>query len=45
VEAVLPGGETLRLMKENGSTLKPGDTIGLKILSGAVCLFAEEARK
>ncbi|NLI53794.1 MAG: ABC transporter ATP-binding protein [Clostridiales bacterium] len=45
VEAVLPGGESLRLMKENGSTLKPGDTIGLKILPGAVCLFAEGGEK
>ncbi|HML68486.1 MAG TPA: ABC transporter ATP-binding protein [Clostridia bacterium] len=45
VEAVLPGGESLRLMKENGSTLKPGDNIGLNILPNAICLFAEGGEK
>jgi multiple sugar transport system ATP-binding protein len=45
VEAVMPGGESLRLMKENGSSLKMGDRIGLKILPGAVCLFSEGGEK
>ncbi len=45
VEAVLPGGETIRMMKENGSTLKPGDEIGLKLLPNTVCLFSEGGEK
>ena len=45
VEAVMPGGEFLRLMKENGSSLKAGDKIGLRILPGAVCLFDEGGEK
>ena len=45
VEALLPGGEALRLMKENGSTLRPGDDIGLRILPDAICLFAKGGEK
>ena len=45
VEAALPDGETFRLMKENGSSLKIGDKIGLQILKNAVCLFGNGGEK
>lgn len=45
VEAILPGGEMFRLMKENGSTLNAGDKIGLRILPNAVCLFGNGGEK
>ena len=40
-EVILPNGETLRLMKENGSDLKAGDSVGLRILPNSVCLFGD----
>lgn len=45
VEAAFPEGETLRLMKENGSTIKIGDSIGLTFLPDSICLFNAEGEK